>query len=61
MPGTAIEARPGNRNVVHHVVVFTDNMGASQKLNGKDNDGQEGYTSYGGPGFNPDGIPCAPP
>jgi mono/diheme cytochrome c family protein len=55
---TAIDAKPGNRSVVHHVVVFTDNASASQKLAEKETDGQEGYSSFGGPGVFTQGIPA---
>ncbi len=52
---SAIEIRAGNRAVVHHVINFIDGYGASLKLDGKDKDGQPGYTSFGGPGFIPTG------
>jgi len=53
---TAIDCKPGNRSIVHHVVVFLDEKGASHKLDERDTDGQEGYVSFGGPGFNPQGF-----
>lgn len=53
---TAIDCKPGNRKVVHHLVVFIDGSGAAKKRDEADKDGQEGYTTFGGPGFNPVGI-----
>ncbi|HZO89381.1 MAG TPA: redoxin domain-containing protein [Chthonomonadaceae bacterium] len=53
---SAVEVRPGNRAVVHHVINFIDPNGASEKLLGKDKDGEPGYTSFGGPGFIPSGF-----
>ncbi len=52
---SAVEIRPGNRAVVHHIINFIDGFGASAKLEGKDHDGEPGYTSFGGPGFLPTG------
>jgi hypothetical protein len=52
---SAVEVRPGNRAVVHHVINYLDGLGAAAKLDGKDNDGQPGYTTFGGPGFLPTG------
>lgn len=46
---TAIEFRPGNRRVVHHMSTFVDTRGA-----GRDRDAADpgpGYTSFAGPGF----------
>ncbi|HLK57013.1 MAG TPA: redoxin domain-containing protein [Chthonomonadaceae bacterium] len=58
---SGIEAHPGNRAIVHHIIAYIDGnpangVYASDKLDGKDNDGQPGYTSFGGPGFVPAGI-----
>lgn len=53
---TAIDLKPGNRRVVHHLVVFVDGSGAAKKRDAADKDGKEGYTTFGGPGFNPVGI-----
>jgi hypothetical protein len=53
---TAIDLKPGNRRVVHHLVVFVDGSGVAKKRDAADKDGQEGYTTFGGPGFNPAGI-----
>lgn len=45
---TAMDVKPGNRKVVHHVIAFLDESGRSQKLAERNNDGQEGYNSSGG-------------
>jgi hypothetical protein len=50
---TAMAVKPGNPQVVHHVIAFLDERGQSHKLDGKD--GKEGYASFGGVGFLPDG------
>ena len=52
----AVEVRPGNRAVVHHVIMFIDGLHAADKLEGKEKDGEPGYTSFGGPGFLPTGM-----
>lgn len=50
----AVEVRPGNNRVVHHVIVFLDTSDRSQKLD--DKDPGPGYsTSAGFPGFLPAG------
>lgn len=51
----AIDVRPGNRKVVHHVIAFLDEQGRSVALEQKQNDGQPGYTTFGGVGFAPSG------
>ena len=59
---SAVEVRPGNRAVVHHVIGYVDSVPdadgkyASEKLELNSKDGQPGYTSFGGPGFVPTGI-----
>ncbi len=50
---SAIDVKPGNRNIVHHVLVFLDTTGAARKMSGKD--GQPGYSTFGGVGFAPSG------
>lgn len=50
---TGVELHPGNRNVVHHVLVYLDTSGVARKRDGKD--GKPGYASFGGPGFAPAG------
>jgi mono/diheme cytochrome c family protein len=53
----AIDVRPGNKKVVHHVIAFLDKRGQAQTLEARQNDGQEGYTSDGGGvGFLPSGA-----
>lgn len=47
---SAVEVMPGNRTMVHHVLLFADTTNASAALDGKD--GQPGYPCFGGPGFN---------
>jgi mono/diheme cytochrome c family protein len=44
---SAMQAAPGNPQVVHHVVLYLDETGESMKLDGKD--GQPGYNCFGGP------------
>jgi Copper type II ascorbate-dependent monooxygenase, C-terminal domain len=50
----AIEVRPGNRAVVHHMIAYLDTAGAARKLDAADAD--PGYTSFGGVGFPPAGA-----
>lgn len=47
---SGMEVIPGNRQVVHHVLVYQDSTGKSLALDAKDPD--PGYVSFGGPGFN---------
>jgi hypothetical protein len=51
---TGVEVRPGNRRVVHHVLVYLDKSGTARKRDGED--GRLGYSSFGGPGFLPVGA-----
>ena len=51
----AMDVRPGNPKVVHHVIVFLDNNGRSEALAGNSKDGKEGYETFGGIGFLPNG------
>lgn len=55
---SAIDVKPGNREIVHHVIAFLDNAGRGEKLaKGKDGDGKLGYKSEGGGvGFIPSGA-----
>lgn len=46
---SAIGVRPGQRQVVHHVILFGDPSGASRALD--DGEPGPGYTCFGGPGF----------
>src|SRR5207237_876289 len=43
------EVMPGNRAIVHHVLLFIDENGASDALDKADP--RPGYTCFGGPGF----------
>ena len=45
----AIDIRPGNRPLVHHVLVYQDTTGTAAAMDGQD--GQPGYTCFGGPGI----------
>ncbi|MBI3099142.1 MAG: redoxin domain-containing protein [Planctomycetes bacterium] len=50
----AVELRPGNLNVVHHIIAYVDTRGAAEKLDAADP--KPGYLSHGtGPGFIPAG------
>jgi mono/diheme cytochrome c family protein len=51
---SALEVRPGNRKVVHHVIVHFDTTGAARKLDALDPG--PGYTSFGGVGFRSSGM-----
>jgi mono/diheme cytochrome c family protein len=51
---TAVEYRPGNREVVHHALLFLDNTGQARKRDARD--AKPGYSSGGGPGFVPAGA-----
>jgi hypothetical protein len=46
---SAVDVQPGNRRIVHHVILFIDEKGQSPALDAKE-DGP-GYTCFGGPGF----------
>lgn len=46
---SAVEVRPGNRRVVHHVIVHLDTSGKARELDAKDPG--PGYTTGGGVGF----------
>lgn len=45
----AVDVLPGNRKLVHHVLLFADTKNDAAKLDGKD--GQPGWNCFGGPGF----------
>ena len=45
----AIDVKPGNRKIVHHVIAYLDPAGVSAQLDARDPG--PGYTSFGGPGF----------
>jgi hypothetical protein len=50
---SAVEVRPGNHRVVHHVIAYLDTSGKARQLAGNDPAGS--YTSFGGPGFSATG------
>lgn len=53
----AIDVHPGNKKVVHHVIVFVDGLRKGKAVAAANHDGQEGYTSSGGGvGFLPTGA-----
>jgi mono/diheme cytochrome c family protein len=51
---SALDVRPGNRAVVHHVLAYVDTTGKARKLDAKDPG--EGYSTGGGIGFLPAGM-----
>jgi hypothetical protein len=53
---SAIDVKPGNKKVVHHVIAFLDDKGVSHNLESDQKDGQPGYVTFGSPGFEPDGA-----
>lgn len=48
----AVEVRPGNRRIVHHVLLFPDPLGLSASLADADSPAS-GYECFGDPGFVP--------
>jgi hypothetical protein len=46
---SAIDVRAGNHQIVHHVLIFTDTTGTAAAMDGQD--GQPGYTCFGGSGI----------
>lgn len=49
----AIDVKPGNKKIVHHVILWLDESGAADKLLAEK--GQNGaYLTFGSPGFMPD-------
>jgi len=46
---SAIDVRPGNRQIVHHALIFTDTTGTAVKLDGQD--GSPGYNCFGSSGI----------
>jgi hypothetical protein len=46
---SAVDVLPGNRQIVHHVIMFIDERGEAQKMD--DAEEGPGYTCFGGPGF----------
>ena len=53
----AVECRPGNHGVVHHIINYVDANHAADKMDGMDKDNEPGFTSSGGgPGFAASGF-----
>jgi hypothetical protein len=50
---SALEFRPGNSRVVHHMSVFIDTRGLGRAKDAAESG--PGYTCFSGPGFDPDG------
>ena len=48
---TAIEMRPGNRSIVHHLILFGDPVGESQALEAANDDEAPGYECFGSAGI----------
>ncbi|MBV8821112.1 MAG: hypothetical protein JO022_22335 [Acidobacteriaceae bacterium] len=46
---SAIDILPGNRQIVHHVLIFQDTTGTAAQMDGAD--GNPGYDCFGGPGI----------
>jgi hypothetical protein len=46
---SAVDILPGNRQIVHHVILYLDATGEAEKLDAQDE--APGYDCYGGPGF----------
>ena len=53
---TAMQVRPGNAKVVHHVIVYLDSTGQGRAQEAQTQDGNPGYTSFGGVGFSATGA-----
>ncbi|WP_395141197.1 redoxin family protein [Armatimonas sp.] len=51
---SAIDINPGNRAVVHHVLVYLDTEGRARKMDSKES--EPGYSTGGGIGFLPSGM-----
>jgi hypothetical protein len=51
---TAVQVLPGNKQIVHHVLLFIDSTGEGEKLDARDEG--PGYECYGGPGFIDGGV-----
>jgi hypothetical protein len=51
---SAVQVKPGNTAVVHHVILYLDTTGRARQLDAATP--EPGYTSFGGPGFPPAGT-----
>lgn len=56
---TAMDFKPGNRKIAHHVLVYTDDNNEAVETDRADKDGQEGYVAPGAinVGFAPENMP----
>lgn len=52
---TAMDVRPGNTKIVHHVIAFIDGGKQALRKEADAKDGKPGYATFGGPGFIPVG------
>ncbi len=50
----SVEVKPGDRNIVHHVIAYLDTSGQARKKDAADP--SPGYRSFGGPGIVPAGV-----
>ncbi|GDX40192.1 hypothetical protein LBMAG21_04840 [Armatimonadota bacterium] len=50
----SVEVKPGNRNIVHHVIAYLDTTGEGRKKDVADP--APGYITFGGPGIVPSGV-----
>lgn len=46
---SAVDVHPGDRKIVHHVIMYIDEKGLAERLDEKEEGA--GYTCFGGPGF----------
>jgi Ca2+-binding EF-hand superfamily protein len=56
---SGIEIHPGNGKVVHHIIAYLDTSGSARALEAQEHlkdPKSPGYTSFGGPGFQPAGV-----
>ncbi len=53
---TSIEIRPGDRGIVHHVILYGDPVGESQALEAAADDGLSGYECFGSAGISFSGF-----
>jgi hypothetical protein len=45
---SAVDVLPGDRKIVHHIILFLDSSGVAEQLDAQDE--EPGYTCFGGPG-----------
>jgi hypothetical protein len=50
----SVEFRPGNRQIVHHAILYLDSSGTARRLDAATP--EPGYSCFGGPGFLPTGA-----